>query len=46
MNFGQNSEIQGLDFCANMKLRTRPVKLANCLKIIDHYAKDGGPGVV
>ena len=32
MNFGQNSEIMGLQFCANMKFRTQPVVLVNCLK--------------
>ena len=31
MTFGQNLEIPGLHFCANMKLRTQPLTLANCL---------------
>ena len=35
LNFGQISEILGLHFCANMKFRTQPAILGNCLKIID-----------
>ena len=35
MNFGQNSEILGLHFCAGLKLHTQPAVLANYLKIND-----------
>ena len=34
MNFGQNPEILGLHFWANMELRTQPAILVNFLKII------------
>ena len=34
-NFGQYSEIPGLNFSANVGLHTQPATLATCLKIID-----------
>ena len=46
MNFGRNSEILGVRFCANIKLRTQPAILVNCERIIDvslidNYANNG-----
>ena len=40
VNFGQNSEILGLHFCANTKLCTELAVFVNCLKIIDFSIYD------